>query len=300
MKYFEWTLELPEAERARLLRVYTEIRRRYDIRPDTDVLDELISRWLKEPKEMHRLLGYKLEQFEVWKAIARTVIGWGDHFELDKPILELVKQHDQRYTEDPDYRRQVEQGEIPSIEFTNDISGDDKPLIHWAGLRHSRGNWNGLYLNFNGIEYEIDARLNLVEALQLITATIKQLENEINELRGFDFDSNLNTMEFVSSIREHFKDGSRGYFPDYEELHAYMMEEPKKPKGKRGEGNKRYNEQQKQDWREIYEDKLRRKGYSHEIIAEKLNDELRKAGKLRGDKTISKSTILRALGLVVT
>jgi hypothetical protein len=223
MKYFEWTLELPEAERARLLRVYTEIRRRYDIRPDTDVLDELISRWLKEPKEMHRLLGYKLEQFEVWKAIARTVIGWGDHFELDKPILELVKQRDQRYTEDPDYRRQVEQGEIPSIEFTNVISGDDKPLIHWAGLRHSRGNWNGLYLNFNGVEYEIDARLNLVEALQLITATIKQLENEINDLRGFDFDSNLNTMEFVSSIREHFKDGSRGYFPDYDELTTYMM-----------------------------------------------------------------------------
>jgi hypothetical protein len=293
MKHFEWTLELPEEERERLLKIYPDVRKAYDLNGIQGIIDFRSDRkrQIDAKKEENKEHQYRAKMLE---RIVHVVSDWHEMYDPDRVILDLIAEHNSRLLTDEEYALKVKSRSIRPIIFDSQYDDNLLPYVYLSDAAWEKR------LIFTDSRFAFDANMTLTELRESIVNRIKDLGKKVESSKSFDLEKAKNTLNFISILEYHLLEVTTSYFPKFEDLHAYMMEEPKKTKGKRGEGNKRYNEQQKQDWREIYEDRLQRRGYSHTQIAQKINEELRSTGKLRGDKEISKSSILRALGLVST
>lgn len=298
MKYFEWALELPEDERARLLRVYNEIRRQYEARPDTDVIRGMIGTWLTEPQHKREVREKSVERARNWKAISGLILHWCKHHDTTKSLRTLISEHEQRYKSDPEYMGKIDSGELQAFVFDRGIT-NNRNEIWCTYVSSSYSILGGQYLLFNNtVLYEINTDLSLIEAFEYARGKVQEFEQKIKQIGEYDFEAPLRTMEFASSIIKHIEDPSFGYFPELNELGAYLL--PSKRTGKSAEtrGKKAaYPDQQKQDWKEIYDKHFKHRKCTNDEIYQGIIDILREEERL--PKTIpSKSTVLRAIGKV--
>lgn len=223
MKYFEWAKQLPEDECARLLRVYDEIRRQYAARPETDVIKGMISTWLTEPKKQREAREESVERARKWNAISGLILHWCKHHDTTKSLRTLINEHEQRYKSDPEYMGKVDSGELQAFVFDRDYT-DDKSEFWYSHISSCYSILNDQYLLFNNTGlYDVNTDMSMIEAFEYARGKVQEFEHKIKRINEYDFETPLRTMEFASSIIKHIEDPSFGYFPELNELKAYLL-----------------------------------------------------------------------------
>lgn len=223
MKYFEWAKQLPEDERARLLRVYDEIRRQYAARPETDVIRGMISTWLTEPKKQREAREESIERAHKWNAISGLILHWCKHHDTTKSLRTLINEHEQRYKSAPEYMGKVDSGELQAFVFDRDYT-DDKSEFWYSHISSCYSILNDQYLFFNNTGlYDVNTDMSLIEAFEYARGKVQEFEHKIKRIYEYDFETPLRTMEFASSIIKHIEDPSFGYFPELADLRAYLL-----------------------------------------------------------------------------
>lgn len=275
MKHFEWALQLPEDERARLLRVYVEIRRQYEARPDTDVIRGMINTWFTEPKKQREAREKSVERAQKWNAISGLILHWCKHHDTTKSLRTLVKEHEQRYKSDPEYMGKIDSGELQAFVFDRDYT-DDKSEFWYSHISSCYSILNDQYLLFNNTGlYDVNTDLTLIEAFEYARGKVQEFEQKIKQVEEYDFETPLRTMEFASSIIKHIEDPNFGYFPELNELRAYLLPDKATKGSKRKQGRQpKYANGQIEQWKEIYFRKYKGKGYTRPQIYNKLASDL--------------------------
>lgn len=271
MKHFEWALELNEDERARLLRVYIEIRRQYDLQPNTDVIRGMINTWLTEPRKKREAREESKKHARTWVAISGLIEHWCKYYDPSRSIRTLINEHQERYTSDPEYIGKIDSGELQTIVFNRSNTGD-KSEFWYSYISSCYPILNDQYLLFNNtVLYQINTDLSLNQALDYANCKFEEFLNKVQTLDQYDFVTPLNTMDFAGSIIKHIEDASIGYFPESDELKAYLLPSKmtKETKAERG-AQRKYTDAHIAYWKEKYDSKYKGKKYTQSAIYEKM------------------------------
>lgn len=274
MKHFEWALEHNEDERARLLRVYIEIRRQYDLQPTTDVIRGMINTWLTEPQKKREERKESEKHARTWVAISGLIEHWCKYYDPSRSIRTLINEHQERYTSDPEYIGKIDSGELQTFVF-NRSDTDDKSEFWYSNISSCYPILNDEYLLFNNtVWYQINTDLSLNQALDYAISNVEEFLKKVQTLDQYDFVTPLNTMNFAGSIIKHIEDASIGYFPELNELKDFLLPSKmtEKTKAKRG-GQRKYTDAQIAYWKEKYYSEYKGKNYTQSAIYEKMKSD---------------------------
>lgn len=264
MKYFEWAKQLPEDERARLLRVYPDVRRVYDKNGETGITEfrkhrkNQLTQVAKSLSEVHI-------QFSVLKRIHEIIDGWNGLYDPTKSIIKLVAEHSKRLETDKEYADIIELGSIKPIIYDAHYAEKFVPFVYLSDEAWSKR------LIFTDSRYAFDSNLNLLELTKALIQKADDLTIEFNELQSYDSDKATNTLNFIISLENHLVDATTGYFPELVELRAYLLPDKITKGSKRKQGRQRkYADGHIEHWKEIYFKKYKGKGYTQKQIYDKI------------------------------